>query len=312
MSRRTAVIEEVDDDTDLPLPSRPLPNTGTKGPLLQEVSSDEDDDLETGNEPTATTSQTQQRQTRPLQSSSSQSQAPPQGFTAEKIQELYPDYKTFTCIYPIYIDAKRPYGTGSRRISREKSVWWPLAKDIVGAASRLRLSAIHEPASAHPRDWENPGRVRVQWKKNGKLLNPSIKSKKQLLEAISSQIQSSNPSNIPKPPYTTAASKPEPPAPSKPAAKVKTKAASAPPQKPKAQGRRRLPIPPSPQPALVDRVSQYSPAIASGVLIETVKAGMAAEAGAAPGTPAAPGAAPPGTPGAGAGKGKRKIVRVRG
>ena len=45
MSRRSqAVIEEFDDDTDLPLPNRPLPNTGSKGALLQSVDSDSDDE----------------------------------------------------------------------------------------------------------------------------------------------------------------------------------------------------------------------------------------------------------------------------
>lgn len=29
---------------------------------------------------------------------------------------------------------------------------------------------------AHPRDWENPGRVRVQWKKEGRLVDPGIKT----------------------------------------------------------------------------------------------------------------------------------------
>ena len=42
MSRRAAIVEEFDDDTDLPLPSMPLPNTGTRGPLLQELHIDED------------------------------------------------------------------------------------------------------------------------------------------------------------------------------------------------------------------------------------------------------------------------------
>jgi signal recognition particle subunit SRP19 len=37
MSRRTAIIEEFDDDTELPLPSHPLPNTGATGPLLEEI-----------------------------------------------------------------------------------------------------------------------------------------------------------------------------------------------------------------------------------------------------------------------------------
>jgi signal recognition particle subunit SRP19 len=44
MSRRTAIVEDFDDDTDLPLPSRPLPNTGSRGPLLQEITSDDEDD----------------------------------------------------------------------------------------------------------------------------------------------------------------------------------------------------------------------------------------------------------------------------
>lgn len=52
MSRRVAVVEEFDDDTDLPLPSRPLPNTGTRGAILEELSDDEDD-VPTLLEPTA-------------------------------------------------------------------------------------------------------------------------------------------------------------------------------------------------------------------------------------------------------------------
>lgn len=46
MSRKTAVIEEFDDDTDLPLPSMPLPNTGSRGPILQEISDSDEDDFE--------------------------------------------------------------------------------------------------------------------------------------------------------------------------------------------------------------------------------------------------------------------------
>lgn len=47
MSRRAAIVEEFDDDTDLPLPSRPLPNTGSRGPILSAIDSDggsDDDD----------------------------------------------------------------------------------------------------------------------------------------------------------------------------------------------------------------------------------------------------------------------------
>lgn len=57
MSRRAAIIEEFDDDVDLPLPSRPLPNTGTRGAILQEITdvddaSDDDEALDLV-EPTA-------------------------------------------------------------------------------------------------------------------------------------------------------------------------------------------------------------------------------------------------------------------
>ena len=63
----------------------------------------------------------------------------------------------------------------------------------------------------------------------------------------------------------------------------------------------KVPSPPQPWPPLTSRVSPYSPALPSGVLIETVKAGMSAEA--VPGV---------GGGGGGGGKGKRKVVRVRG
>lgn len=46
MSRRAAVVEEFDDDTDLPLPSMPLPNTGARGPILQDMNEDSDEDYD--------------------------------------------------------------------------------------------------------------------------------------------------------------------------------------------------------------------------------------------------------------------------
>lgn len=131
---------------------------------------------------------------------------------------------------------------------------------------------------------------------------------KALLEAVSLSIQRLKPDNIPKPPYnkTTLPTPPtaQTPVPTK-SAKAKGKAPEKAATPPKHQGNRRLPAPPSPNPPLASRVSQYSPAIASGILVDTVKAGMNATEGAG-----APGAAP-GTAG-GSGKGKRKVVRVRG
>jgi signal recognition particle subunit SRP19 len=226
-------------------------------------------------------------------------------------------YKTWTCIYPIYLDAKRPYGPGQRRVERAKGLWWPLSKDIADAANRLGLGTLHEVNKSHPRDWDNPGRVRVQWKKDGRLVNPIIKTKKQLLEMICFQLHHSKPENIPKPPYNTTSTNGTGPdsAPAKannsvtsnkgkqPAA-MKSKSPAAPQHQ--QRGGRRLAVPPEPHPPLGNRVSPYSPAISTGVLIETVKAGMTAVENSATGGP------PSGPPAGGAAKGKRKVVRVRG
>jgi hypothetical protein len=43
MSRRAAIVEEFDDDTELPLPSRSLPDTGKRGAILEEIAHSDDD-----------------------------------------------------------------------------------------------------------------------------------------------------------------------------------------------------------------------------------------------------------------------------
>ena len=199
MSRKTAIVEEFDDDTDLPLPSHVLPNTGSRGPLLEQLSySDPNSDDDTD---------TDYRRAGPASPPRFTTNKSPSGALASTVDSSI--YKTFvslctsllsdhqwrlhrcwrctpvprhlcwnswTCIYPIYLDAKRPYGTGQRRVERAKSLWWPLSKDIADAAVRLGLGTLHEVTKSHPRDWENPGRVRVQWKKDGGPVNPAIKS----------------------------------------------------------------------------------------------------------------------------------------
>ncbi|KAI0305248.1 signal recognition particle, SRP19 subunit [Multifurca ochricompacta] len=295
MSRRAAIVEEFDDDTDLPLPSRSLPNTGSHGAILEEiVDSDNDGDGDSDEAPEL------------LGHSAVSRPVPQPGARDGNVTDITP-YKKWTCIYPIYIDAKRRYETGARRISRSKSVWWPLSKDIADACSRLGLGTLHEVNKMHPSDWENPGRVRVQWKKDGNPVNSNIRTKKQLLETISFQIQGIKADNIPLEPYTY-----PPPAPPPTAKSTKSKTGAGKPaagaQSSKAKSKstlsqrtgRPLPSPPEPQPALKSRVSTYSPAVPSGVLMDTIRAGMNATEG-----QGALGGIP-------SGKGKRKVVRVRG
>jgi len=298
----------------LPLPSQPLLNTGTHGPLLEEIQELHISDDEFEAEPRAgpASPPPKKAQFRPTSDTGGGSRPD----SKNMVTDITP-YKTWTCIYPIYVDAKRPYGRGQRRVERAKSLWWPLSKDIAEAANRLGLGTLHEVNKSHPRDWDNPGRVRVQWKKDGRLLNPMVKTKKQLLEMICYQIQLQKPEHIPKPPFNTTPSSNVSIATSNPApissnnkgkqpAMTKSKSPAPPSYTKKASGRQ-LPIPPEPLPPLTSRVSPYSPAISTGVLIDTVKAGMNANDANALGT-GAPGGAGMGS----TGKGKRKVIRVRG
>lgn len=180
MSRKTAIVDEFDDDTDLPLPSQVLPNTGSRGPLLEQLTysdANSDDDTDPDYRQAGPASPLALRQILhrrpPLWTAASIRRS--SSFALPTPQTIN-DSNSWTCIYPIYLDAKRPYGTGQRRVERAKSLWWPLSKDIADAAVRLGLGTLHEVTKSHPRDWENPGRVRVQWKKDGGPVNPAIKS----------------------------------------------------------------------------------------------------------------------------------------
>ncbi|KAH8115969.1 signal recognition particle, SRP19 subunit [Phellopilus nigrolimitatus] len=330
MSRPT-IEDAFDDDTELALPARPLPNTGPKGALLASVDSDDDSDDDGGggasdasddaapplpNPGPARLPQMQAQAGAGVPGASPQPAAP-------TVSDLTP-YKKWTCIYPIYIDAKRAYGAGARRVARAEGVWWPLSRDIADASARLGLGTLHEVQKRHPRDWANPGRVRVQLRRDGRPVNERIKTKKQLLEAIAFYIQTIKPELTPKPPFDTPSSSGAPdasastPGKPQPASKAKqgapkstTKGKGKAPDRASAKdkdnartaARARLPQPPEPQPPLARRVSAYSPALPSGVLVDTVKAGLSAAA-----AEAAAGGAPPGA----GGKGKRKVVRVRG
>lgn len=81
-------------------------------------------------------------------------------------------YKNFQCIYPIYFDANRSRAEG-RRVGIEYAVESPLAREIVAACGLLQLETLFEPAKTHPKDWANPGRVKIKIKGGH---NPSVKN----------------------------------------------------------------------------------------------------------------------------------------
>jgi len=150
-------------------------------------------------------------------------------------------------------------------------------------------------------------------------------AEKQLLEALAIAIQQLDPSQTPLPeqikpshgPLSSIARSDVPVPPPSSAGKGKSvskstsKVASVPsssaqPPKPK-PSRTRVPKPPQPLPPLSERYNPNSPAIASGVLVDTVKVALKQQEKAA-----LEASSVAGSQGAGLGKGKRKVVRVRG
>ena len=84
-------------------------------------------------------------------------------------------HKRWQCLYPLYFDATRTRAEG-RRVGKELAVENPLAREIVDAVQLLGLNIVFEVSKLHPKDWANPGRVRVLLKEGGKLKNPRVKN----------------------------------------------------------------------------------------------------------------------------------------
>lgn len=107
--------------------------------------------------------------------------------------------KDYQCLYPIYFDKSRSRAQG-RRVSAGLAVEDPLAYSIVKAAYSLGLQnsdIAFEPVKTHPKDWANPGRVRVNFKNarfhNAKSAQLSDKNKKRYLYILIAKWLRENP-----------------------------------------------------------------------------------------------------------------------
>ncbi|KIW70172.1 hypothetical protein PV04_02467 [Phialophora macrospora] len=77
------------------------------------------------------------------------------------------EIKHYQCIYPIYFDSTRSKSQG-RRVSKNLAIPNPLAFQVLSAI-RFSLGEnvfriAFEPDKTHPKDWANPGRVKIQLK----------------------------------------------------------------------------------------------------------------------------------------------------
>ncbi|GAB7341889.1 hypothetical protein MBLNU457_g0201t1 [Dothideomycetes sp. NU457] len=100
--------------------------------------------------------------------------------------------KHYQCLYPIYFDSTRSRSDG-RRVSKTQAVPNPLAREIVDAIADLGIhpsNIVFEPGKMHPKDWANPGRVRVLIKKDGQAMVPNVvKNKGHLYDLVAEHLK---------------------------------------------------------------------------------------------------------------------------
>ncbi|KAG6008938.1 hypothetical protein E4U43_000077 [Claviceps pusilla] len=107
--------------------------------------------------------QQQQPQQPQQQQPRRQQKQPPSPPSAPPPAQSFPDrsaFNSYQCLYPLYFDALRSRAQG-RRVPAPLASHSPLAREIANACSRLRLQTVLEPDKTHPKDWANPGRVKV-------------------------------------------------------------------------------------------------------------------------------------------------------
>lgn len=121
-------------------------------------SADSDSDEDSDDEPAS--SSTKPSQLDAIARAQAQQQAMLNPPTIKPTQDDRAVYAKFQCLYPVYFDASRSRAEG-RRVSSGLAVKNPLAREIANACSRLRLQTVLEPEKTHPKDWSNPGRVKV-------------------------------------------------------------------------------------------------------------------------------------------------------
>ncbi|KAI1820020.1 signal recognition particle, SRP19 subunit [Xylaria intraflava] len=116
----------------------------------------------------------------PLAQQHTQQQAPQPGLQPA-------DIKNYQMLYPIYFDAARTRAQG-RRVPSNLAVKNPLAREIANACAALRLSPVFEAHRTHPKDWANPGRVRVALKEARARGHP-VENKHHLYVVIAKYLQ---------------------------------------------------------------------------------------------------------------------------
>ncbi|KAI1328066.1 signal recognition particle, SRP19 subunit [Xylariaceae sp. FL0255] len=149
-----ARIEEVSDDSSVSDPSEVDIDDFAESDIIRSIPS------KPSSQSTPSTTTTSHPSEPPLFPPPQQAQQAQQ----QQQQQIQADQiKEYQMLYPVYFDASRTRAEG-RRVSSKLAVSNPLAREIANACATLRLSPVLEAHRVHPKDWSNPGRVRVNLK----------------------------------------------------------------------------------------------------------------------------------------------------
>jgi signal recognition particle subunit SRP19 len=177
------VIEEIEDDIDN-MDFDPA-DYDPRGPLIQPViqpvkpSSGEASRSSTSS-PAPSTSRVN-----PQSFSSIQTKAGEVPLLREQDME---EFKDWNVIYPLYFDKRRTRAEG-RRVSEKLAVDNPLAETLMHACRELRIRTVYEAHKTHPKDWANPGRIRVELKENEFGSTEKISNKRHLYILLSEYLK---------------------------------------------------------------------------------------------------------------------------
>lgn len=109
----------------------------------------------------------------------SQASPTPAQMNAPKVIQAQPQdherAKRWQVLYPLYFDSARSRADG-RRVGMKHAIPNPLAREIVDAVQMLGLKTMFEPEKTHPKDWSNPGRVRILIREVGKNVTRHVKN----------------------------------------------------------------------------------------------------------------------------------------
>ncbi|KAJ1721427.1 signal recognition particle subunit [Coemansia erecta] len=158
-SRYTTTIEELDvDDMDFPLPEAPTPYPVARAPSP------------------------------PLPAVSSASPGIRIGQSLRAAEATSADMsrsKKWVCLYPLYFDKSRSLD-GGRKVSLALAIYAPHGRQLLVAAKKAGFDVVYEPGKTHPRDFFNPGRVRVRLfdETSGRPVRPGVESRKKLLDVV--------------------------------------------------------------------------------------------------------------------------------